>query len=423
MRATDNPRIAVERRAGLPRNEPLSRSYSLYLDALRFLAALAVFLDHLTSFPITGEHDRERHGLLLIGNYGQTAVTIFFVLSGYIIAYVYESRENRPRIFTISRVSRLYSVVLPALAVTFLFDFAGQRLNPAFYEIPKILAKPPSVAGYLSSALFVNEYRVFGFGGIAPGSNAPFWSLSFEATYYVVAGLLLFRRRRIALPIAGALLLLAGPTIAVLAPVWALGFAAYRYGVPVIKGRATPLFLWAASGLLILLVPLLLQPIYGDILGLSFPWGRGQLERDLGKDYATAIAVSVHLVAGRLLFAHWPHLLDVARKPLRFLGATTFPLYAMHFPAIAFAAAISPFDRGRPIHVVWLCIFVGTVIAVATPFCERFKIAIRDLFSRSPSAPATAENASAGVAVPVRSHGVADDAHHKDLRAPPAGNP
>src|SRR4051812_7117966 len=118
-------REATVRRNG----DAFPRSFSLYLDLMRFLAAVAVFLDHLTSFPITGVEDGPRQGLLLIGNYGQSAVTVFFVMSGFVIAYVTTSRENSGWSYSVSRVSRLYSVVVPALLLTFGFDLAGQMLH------------------------------------------------------------------------------------------------------------------------------------------------------------------------------------------------------------------------------------------------------------------------------------------------------
>ena len=357
--------------------EAFPRSFSLYLDLMRFLAALAVFLDHLTSFPITGIQDGPRQGLLLIGNYGQSAVTVFFVMSGFVIAYVTTARENSGWTYSVSRVSRLYSVVVPALLLTFAFDLAGQTLHPEFYHIPKILSHAPSVAGYLSSALFLNEYSAFHFGGIAPGSNAPFWSLSFEATYYVVAGLLLFASRRLSVPLAIGLLWLGGSTIVALLPVWALGFGAYRFGAIRLRGIALPLAVVVMTAILILAIPLLLNPIHGDVVGLSLPWGRGQLERDIGKDYATAAAVAVNLVAARSLLVHWPRLLESGAKLIRFLGLSTFPLYATHFPALAFASAVSPFAHSAKLHVVWLCAFLGLLISLMTPVCERLKFNIR----------------------------------------------
>ena len=141
---------------------------------MRFAAAAAVFLDHLTSYPFSTNTDAHRHGLALIGSYGGSAVVVFFVLSGFVIAYVTDTREQTARAYAVSRFSRVYSVIIPALLLTFAFDSAGQWLRPEFYEIQKVLWRPPSVTSHAASLALVSEYQVFHFGGIVPGSNSPY---------------------------------------------------------------------------------------------------------------------------------------------------------------------------------------------------------------------------------------------------------
>ena len=128
---------------------------------------------------------------------------------------------------------------------------------------------------------------------------------------------------------------------------------------------------------------------------MSFRWGRGLIERDLGKDYVTAAAMTVHLMATRSLLARWPNCLDYAHRPLRALGASTFPLYAMHVPPLAFAAAISPFAHNGALHVLWLCLFTAALVGVATPACDSLKIRFRmvgDLGCGSAPAPVASAN-------------------------------
>lgn len=167
----------------------MNQSLSLYLDIVRFLAAGAVLVAHLASEPFT--EGLSWHGTAV---YGDLAVTIFFVLSGYVISYVTTQRERQPVHFVAARISRLYSVVIVALILTAVLDYSGAYFNEAFYAIKKVLWKSASIFGYAASFFFVNEFLVFGFNGISPGTNAPYWSLSFEATYYLVAGLFLFLR-------------------------------------------------------------------------------------------------------------------------------------------------------------------------------------------------------------------------------------
>jgi len=73
---------------------------SVYLDLARTFAALAVLLDH--AIPL--------FDLPWIADYGHQAVIVFFVLSGYVIANIAETREATPRAFLVARFSRLWSV-------------------------------------------------------------------------------------------------------------------------------------------------------------------------------------------------------------------------------------------------------------------------------------------------------------------------
>ena len=63
---------------------------------------------------------------------------------------------------------------------------------------------------------------------VLPGGNIPFWSLNYEAWYYVLFGAALFLRgwRRTIAVVAAALL--AGPKI-VLLPFWLMGLLAWRW--------------------------------------------------------------------------------------------------------------------------------------------------------------------------------------------------
>ena len=80
----------------------MSRRESIYLDLVRSLAALAVVLDHAA-------------GLFRLPCYpfwGHQSVMVFFVLSGYVICYVADTRETTPRAFVVARLARLWSVLV-----------------------------------------------------------------------------------------------------------------------------------------------------------------------------------------------------------------------------------------------------------------------------------------------------------------------
>ncbi|MEP7155206.1 MAG: acyltransferase [Betaproteobacteria bacterium] len=350
----------------------MSPTFSVYLDLVRFMAALAVFVHHLASSPFT-----KGSVWWPLRPYGAIAVTIFFVLSGYVIAYVSATRERTAQRYASARIARLYSVVLIALLLTAVFDFIGISLNPEFYHFHKVLWKPESWSGYIASLFLVNEYQVFDFDGIAPGSNSAFWSMSFEATYYLIAGLMLFSRRVIAIAFSLLILLLAGRTIAAMLPIWALGYALY-FTHDRIHFRTIPaLGIAVISALFLLVLPHVSHHLPDGNFGISFPWGRGPFERELLVDYLAAIAISAHLVSVRRLDAPLMKLLDHASTVVRWLGSLTFPLYCIHVPAICLLAAISPWSHASMTHLFFISVVTALLVIAITPLCEAVKKLLR----------------------------------------------
>ena len=90
----------------------MTKALSLYLDVLRFGAAFTVFLAHYSVQRISGGFFWPSFA------YGHTAVLVFFVLSGFVIAWVTETRERGLEDYVLSRAARLYSVIIPAFIIT-----------------------------------------------------------------------------------------------------------------------------------------------------------------------------------------------------------------------------------------------------------------------------------------------------------------
>src|ERR1700748_246533 len=99
----------------------MNRSTSLYLDLLRVIAAFGVVFVHADQPWFSND-------LFVRPELGHRLVMIFFVLSGYLIAFTVEKKDKGAKQYLIDRVSRLYSVVVPALILTFLFDSLGEKI-------------------------------------------------------------------------------------------------------------------------------------------------------------------------------------------------------------------------------------------------------------------------------------------------------
>lgn len=310
----------------------LPPALSAWLDLLRLGAAVVVFLGHAGTQRISG-------GLLhQFGAYGEAAVDVFFVVSGFVIAQSVAARRRDGRDYAIARVARIWSVVVPCLALGWLLDFVGPGLNGAVYAVAPNFAGPADAVQLASSALFLDHVW---FRAAQPGSNLPFWSLNFEAWYYLGFGLLVFARRPWNWLGAAVAMAVAGPKIALMFPLWLLGVAGQRLCA---RGGVGP-----ALGWVLLLAPAVLLALWDPTQRECYPFpaweARAACLWDLRYDYGVGL-----LVAGQLVGVHalapllWRGLRPVA-GPVAWLAGASFTLYLLHFPLLHFIAAASPWPQ------------------------------------------------------------------------------
>jgi Acyltransferase family len=129
----------------------MTSALSLYLDGLRFGAAFMVFLSHYAVGRISGALFWQA------ATYGRTAVLLFFVLSGFVIAWVTETRERTPGDYGLSRVARLYSVIIPAFLLTAVLNCVGSEIDPSLYGPEWGHGTNHPIIGYALSAMFLGE--------------------------------------------------------------------------------------------------------------------------------------------------------------------------------------------------------------------------------------------------------------------------
>ncbi len=326
---------------------------SLYLDVARFSAAMVVCIGHLGTQRMTG-------GWLWQANaYVHVALIAFFVLSGFVIAHVTAGRESEAAGYAASRLARLYSVVLPALLLTFLADRLGEAVAPGLY--PLASGGNGGSPGYLLGGLFLHQTWTI---DLFPGSNMPYWSLGPEAVFYLAFGLAWFMRSPWP---AVAVMALAGPTIAALFPLWLLGAAVYRIRARLPEAVAWLLF--AAS-----LAALAADPEIRRLThGITPPLVR---RSSLLADYAAAAAFALNLVAVSCLSQRLGWLGRHAR-PIRWCGSLTFALYLFHYPLAACLASLFPPGQGSALR--YGVVLGGTLLVTATlgRWCEAQKEPLR----------------------------------------------
>ena len=336
----------------------MNEDTSVYLDVVRFTAAMAVFFSHACGERLTG-------GLFWqLGPYGTEAVDVFFVLSGFVIAYVHDAREKAPMRFVVSRFARIYSVAIPALILTFLLDAVGRISRPELYDPSWGYIWHGRGSQFLHALAFVNQIW---FNQIAPGSDLPYWSLGFEVWYYAIFAVAVFMPWRWRIPAVLMLLLFVGPKIVAMFPLWLLGVVAYqvckRVAIPPL-----PSFVFCFGGI-------------GAWIGYEvYAWRFGRLIEPLWlgsgpatQDYIVGLAFFIHLIGFRAVSYIPAPVLRFFKVPIRWVAGATLTLYLFHLPLLQFLKAETPWPASSWQERSLLCIGVPILVFVIAEFTERRK--------------------------------------------------
>jgi peptidoglycan/LPS O-acetylase OafA/YrhL len=309
----------------------VSRSLSIYLDLVRFAAAMTVFVSHMSFQRFTG-------GLFWqLKPLATDAVAVFFVLSGFVVAHVTAGREHTARSYTVARIARILSVALPAVALTALLDTLGRAIDPAAYARGWGFQPEHLGAQYFGALVFVNH--IWGLG-LGVGSNFPYWSLCFEVWYYAIFGLAVFAPPRWRVPACIALLAVVGPSIALLLPVWLMGVWAARVVARGGVGQGPGLLL-CIGGLAGLVVYVLYAQSHGRLMEPLI----AVLNAPSAPDYYVVGGLfTLHLVGFAAVVPRTglAGLLERAARPIRWAAGATFTIYLFHAPIAQFLTTILP---------------------------------------------------------------------------------
>jgi peptidoglycan/LPS O-acetylase OafA/YrhL len=293
----------------------LSPVSSFLLDAIRLLAALCVAFTHARATWF-----REKEYDFIPGHLAHGSVIIFFVLSGYVIAYTTAINKRTAKEYAVARLSRLYSVVLPALLFTVLVSVV------LFYHKPGLLnayARNNDFWRYIISLFFCNEIW---FLSAAPLLNGVIWSLSYEFWFYTIFGSWLYKTNKKEWLLLVLFILIAGPKILLMMPIWVLGVFAYR--LPKLPVTFINRFVLIALSLMIAVALMLTLPQMPYTLNTS-------------KLYWASPFISDYITAVFIAFAFWllpltplPALAGAKMSAFRKIADLTFPIYMFHFPCL-----------------------------------------------------------------------------------------
>lgn len=314
----------------------MNRETSLYLDAARFLAALAVFFSHISASHFTGGF------LWQMKPYADIAVTIFFVLSGFVIAYAVDTRETSAGTYIVNRMARIYSVALPALVATFVLDAVGRSLRPELYVAGAYEGEHPFWR-FLAGITFTNELWT---SHLIEGSNGPYWSLGYEVWYYVIYGLAVFSPHRWRVLLVLGAIAVAGPAIMAMFPIWLLGVATYhlskRWTLSPAWGVA--LFVAALSAWVAYQGEAWRNGYWSWFLPAD-PWLR---RPQLLQDWVVGLCFAASILGFRSASKFLGTPLMPLARPIRFLAGATFTIYLFHRPVAQFLSTLQPWPPSDP---------------------------------------------------------------------------
>ncbi|CDO34036.1 acyltransferase [Novosphingobium sp. KN65.2] len=272
------------------------------LDGLRGIAALMVLGFHLWTV----------FGILPLLSHAYLAVDFFFMLSGYVMARTYEPKFSAglsPVSFTSIRFKRLFApMALGAMLGLGLFMLMGTD--------PKVLAFT-----FIATLAFIPQPL-----GDPFILNRPAWSIFFELTANLIHAILLWR-----LPLKAVLLFALIFLVALMAYAWPWGSILVGNKTGSFMGGFPRVLLAYAIGVALWRGPKSMGgrvEIAFVVLGIALV----ALPRNLLVDIAFVVAVC-------------PVILLIGAKPASrlaaWMGALSFPLYAVHYPILQGAKAFN----------------------------------------------------------------------------------
>ncbi len=330
----------------------------MYLDLVRFGASVVVVLQHawpilFPRFPLPWP--------------GHDAVVVFFVLSGLVISHATNRLDLMLSDYMLHRAARIWSVVVPALALSAAASICvgGEGLGDP----------GPPASGWLDGAgqigaSLINIAQIWQFD-VSPPLNAPFWSINFEVWYYALFGAWVFLTGTRRAAVVAAVVLIVGPKILLLLPVWLLGVAIY-YHRPHLNDRVALIVLLLTSAVALAFIQFDVSVTIRTKMFAIWPTAMRELHganQFLG-DWILALIIGLNFTAAASLGRFGSVRMRWAR-PIKQAAGCTFSAYLYHMPLLAIAYLIF----GLRTWAALLAIAIG--VAVLAQVTEKQLPAVR----------------------------------------------
>ncbi len=354
----------------------MNRWFSLYLDVVRLMAAGFVVYAHTNvRFLLPTK--------LPLAEFAHSAVTVFFVLSGFVVAFVADQRERSPVKYAASRTSRILSVSILAVILTPIIDSVGHFASPEIYA--NLIPSDYALVRILSGLTFLGEIWSI---SIMMFSNLPYWSLNYEVWYYVLFGVYCFVTPGRKWWVIGFLCLFLGPKIILMFPCWLAGVVAYRWRNAERMTTSLALSLWILTFLSFLAYHHFdLMRAFSDGV-VRKQWGdwyyvEMNFSRYFAADWLLAIIIAINFVATQKLTTGVPDLKAGTLGWVGIIGSLTYALYIIHFPFIYMWGSV--FQAMVPGAVKYWLVLALTLISVGVVafIGEKLRPRMRRSFERA----------------------------------------
>jgi peptidoglycan/LPS O-acetylase OafA/YrhL len=309
----------------------ISSVKSSLFDFVRWVSAFLVVAGHIPMvliyfWPNPGLSD----ALIFLSEHAHAAVILFFVLSGYLIAYSDFNKYKNDRNYNVTsyltnRFVRIYSVLVPAILLTLILDGLG-RIWLTGYLNPSIFPQDHYVI-----RLIINLISMQGIWGnrVQLGSNPALWSIGYEFTFYVLYGLFVWKREKVfmnkwSMSILILIFLVRGPQVMYYFLLWLLGVLSFRLSnvYRMILPYTWSIFIFLALGIGGYYIQ------YINILGLN----------EMSRDFVWALLLALLFFPDYSSGGVW-----LNWKPIKIfnkvLADSSYSLYAYHLPFLYFIIA------------------------------------------------------------------------------------
>lgn len=312
---------------------------------------------------------------------GHQAVVVFFVLSGFVIAFVSDTKEESLKVYAANRAIRIYSVAIPALLIAIIAFYLAKEYRPEVISSFSARVLDPYLT-LLSALTFTNQawinYTVF--------ANLPYWSLSYEVLYYVLFGVMFYVRGNNKYFFSILILIIMGPSILLYLPIWLLGVYCYYLNKKTLMFSAQKaLYLFLSSALIFVFLTtdvatlainnLSINLFSKTFLSILIPPANNFLI-----DYLLAIFLTINIWSIRYIKFPPVKYHQICSSYIRKCSSYTFSLYLYHFPLLCLYEIAMPFQES-PILAIFSCLILTPFSVVLLSFVtEQQRHKLRNLF-------------------------------------------